>query len=62
MNLQGLDEKVAQELTREYGLKIKEALLNLPQEILLLAFIILSSLAGFIVGYNWYRIFKLKSK
>ena len=62
MNLQGLDEKVTQRLTQEYGLKIKEALLDLPQEILLFAFIILSSLAGFILGYNWYRIFKLKAK
>jgi len=62
MNLIGLDEKIGHRLTQEYGLNIKEAVLNLPSEILLFAFILLSCLAGFILGYNWYRIFKVKTK
>lgn len=62
MNLMGLDEKIGHKLTQEYGLNIKEAVLNLPEEILLFAFILLSGIAGFILGYNWYKIFKSKTK
>lgn len=62
MQLQGLDERITQKLTQEHSLKIKESLIGLPQEVLLLVFIIFSALSGFIIGYNWYRIFKAKDK
>jgi hypothetical protein len=58
----GLDERIAENLSQAYGLKIKEALFDLPEEIKLLLFILLSAGAGFILGYNWYRIFKVKNK
>lgn len=45
----GLDERIA----RIYGI-------DLPPEISLLIFIALAGIAGFIAGYNWYRIFKAK--
>lgn len=59
--LEGLDEKIARILTQEHGLKIRETLFDLPFDILLSAFILLSATAGFILGYNWYRIFKAKN-
>lgn len=58
MELKGLDERITQKLTQDYGLNIKQTVFNLPFEVLLLAFIILSCAAGFILGYNWHRIFK----
>lgn len=55
--MQGLDEIIGQGLAAEYGLKIKQAVFNLPDELLLFLLIIFSVIAGFIIGYNWRRLF-----
>ncbi|MCM8778896.1 MAG: hypothetical protein NC898_02050 [Candidatus Omnitrophica bacterium] len=60
MNFIGLDERLAEKLTREFGVKMRGPVAGLPEEILSLVFILLFAFAGFILGYNFYRLFKAK--
>ncbi|MCM8798870.1 MAG: hypothetical protein NC821_05355 [Candidatus Omnitrophica bacterium] len=60
MNLTGLDERVAEKVVQEFGIRIKGPIFNLPEEVVEFVFIIFAAIAGFILGYNFYRLFKTK--
>ncbi len=56
---EGVDAKVVEKYAKMYGREPKEPLINTDQgDLLLFIFTLFGSAGGFIIGYNYRRIFK----
>lgn len=59
---QGVDEAVVEKYAKKYGVEPREPFINTDQgDLLLFIFALAGATGGFIIGYNFRKIFKEKS-
>ena len=58
----GVDEAVVEKYAAEYGRPARDPIIKIEGDLLLFAFALGGTIGGFIMGYNWRRLFSEKDK
>jgi cobalt/nickel transport system permease protein/cobalt/nickel transport protein len=56
----GVDEAIIEKYATQQGRPPRSSLLNIEGDALLFTFILAGAIGGFILGYNWHRLFKTR--